>query len=461
LGGTEPWVAVSSIRGTTPSKHQSISPIPIWSRCSQGCVGRSIPDSYSLRNDLSAPGSNTIPASLDAPDGVRAILTRVAARLQCTLIDYAESIAEPTDHGYLRGYQLELRTAAGLPERRLVFVEPGLMTALAPDVLAIPVDGTNDIVAVWLYPSDPALPALRTVTDVPSASIVLANLGIPSVPTAVDVVSYRPGRRAVVRVDSPTQRLFLKVVEPGKAESISERHELFRSSGLPVPRLLGWSPDGVVGMTGLPGIEAQSAVRLIRNHGAFLDQLEFLCTLLAAVPAVNTARASLFHRLDWYVDRLTERLPDHSERVVEVGREIASRGKEGYDFEYTPVTIHGDLHLGQLFVDTDVPSDIAGILDIDTAGVGDPADDAGAFYAHLIALGDSLDERPDSSGAECYALAEAWLSRWRRNRNAGFDSRARAIAATHLLGHALQPRSPDPLAASRRLLERAHSLVRA
>jgi len=87
---------------------------------------------------------------------VRAILTRVAARLQCTLIDYAESIAEPTDHGYLRGYQLELRTAAGLPERRLVFVEPGLMTALAPDVLAIPVDGTNDIVAVWLYPSEPS-----------------------------------------------------------------------------------------------------------------------------------------------------------------------------------------------------------------------------------------------------------------------------------------------------------------
>ena len=146
---------------------------------------------------------------------MRAILTRVAARLQCTLIDYAESIAEPTDHGYLRGYQLELRTAAGLPERRLVFVEPGLMTALAPDVLAIPVDGTNDIVAVWLYPSDPALPALRTVTDVPSASIVLANLGIPSVPTAVDVVSYRPGRRAVVRVDSPTHSQGCRAGEGG------------------------------------------------------------------------------------------------------------------------------------------------------------------------------------------------------------------------------------------------------
>jgi aminoglycoside phosphotransferase len=390
---------------------------------------------------------------------VRAILTRVAARLQCNLLGYTESIAEPTDHGYLRGYQLDLRNAAGLPERRLVFVEPGLMSTLAPDVLAIPVDGTDDIVAVWLYPSDPALPALRTVTDVSSASVVLESLGIPGVPIAVDVVSYRPGRRAVVRVDSATQRLFLKVVEPGKAESISERHELFRSSGLPVPRLLGWSTDGVVGMTGLPGIEAQSAVGLIRNHAAFLDQLQFLCTLLEGVPAVNTARPSLFHRLDWYIARLTERLPADSGRIADVGAEIAAKGKDGYDFEFTPVTIHGDLHLGQLFVDADVPSEIAGILDIDTAGVGDPADDAGAFYAHLIALGDSLGERPDISAAECFALADAWRARWRNNRNAGFDSRARAIAATHLLGHALQPRSSDPMAASRRLLERAHALV--
>ena len=322
-------------------------------------------------------------------------------------------------------------------------------------------DGSSsgEIVAVWLYPSDPALPALRTVTDVASTADVLDSLGIAGAPTAVNVVSYRPGRRAVVRVDSESQRLFLKVVEPGKAESISERHELFRSSGLPVPRLLGWSTDGVVAMSGLPGVEAQYAVARIGDQAAFLDQLEFLCSLLELVPAVNTARPSLFNRLDWYVDRLTERLPGDSTRVAEVGRAIAAKGAEGRDFEFTPVTIHGDLHLGQLFVDPEVPSEIAGILDIDTAGVGDPADDAGAFYAHLIALAESLEERDESAAVDCFRLAQAWLVRWRRNRNAGFDARARAIAATHLLGHALQPRAADPAAASRRLLERASALV--
>lgn len=391
---------------------------------------------------------------------MRAILVRVAARLHRTLSSYKESIAEPTDHGYLRGYQLELRDASGASESRLVFIDPSLASAKAPGVLTVQVEDEDDPVAVWLYPSDPTLPALRTVTDVPAVREVLARLGISAAPTAVNVVSYRPGRRAVVRVDSPGQRLFIKVVEPAKAESISERHELFRSSGLPVPRLLGWSSDGVVAMTGLPGIEAQSAVGRIGDVGAFLDQLEFLCSLLEVVPAVNTARSSLFRRLDWYLERLTERLPDDAEQIVAVGKQISAKGAEGYDHEYTPVTIHGDLHLGQLFVDTEQPSEIAGILDIDTAGVGDPADDAGAFYAHVIALAESMEDRDVVVAAEAFALAAAWLARWRRNRNAGFDARARAIAATHLLGHALQPRAKDPIAASRALLARADALVR-
>jgi hypothetical protein len=278
-------------------------------------------------------------------------------------------------------------------------------------------------------------------------------------PTAVDVVSYRPGRRAVVRLVSDSGSTFLKVVEPTKAESISERHDLFRSSGLPVPRLLGWSPEGVVAMSGLPGVEAQSVVSLITDHGAFLDQVEFVCSLLAAVPAVNTARPSLFKRLDWYIERLSERLPAERDRIERAGGAIAFRGAEGFDFEYTPVTIHGDLHLGQLFLDPDNPNVIAGILDIDTAGVGDPADDAGAFYAHLIALAESLADVDPKSAADCFRLADAWHARWRRNINAGYAARASAIAATHLLGHALQPRVQNQDEVSLRLLARAERLV--
>ena len=77
------------------------------------------------------------------------------------------------------------------------------------------------------------------------------------------------------------------------------------------------------------------------------------------------------------------------------------------------------------------------------------------------ALAESLAERDAATATECFRLADAWSARWRRNRNAGFDARSRAIAATHLLGHALQPRAADPTAASRSLLERADALVSA
>jgi hypothetical protein len=390
---------------------------------------------------------------------VHSLLTRVAEQLQRTLIGFSESLTEPTDTGYLRGYELDLLGSAGERERRLVFVAVEHGGAGGDGALVLPLEGLSRPASVWLYPDDPALPTLRRVTDVASATGVLSALGVAGKPVSVRVVSYRPGRRAVVRVDTEGPSLFLKVVEPGKAESIAERHELFRLSGLPVPKPLGWSPEGLIAMSGLPGVEAQSVVGSIGDHAAFLDQVEFVCSLLAESPSVNTARPSLFRRLDWYVERLIEALPDDRDRILIAGGAIASRGAIGLQFEYTPVPIHGDLHLGQLFVDPLRPSVIAGILDIDTAGVGDPADDAGAFYAHLIALAESLTERDGRGADESFRLARGWRGRWPRNLNAGFADRASAIAATHLLGHALQPRVLHPVEASRHLLRHAESLV--
>ncbi|HEY2644888.1 MAG TPA: aminoglycoside phosphotransferase family protein [Galbitalea sp.] len=392
-------------------------------------------------------------------DRLSAVLSRVAAELHRTLLGFSATLTEPTDRGYLYGYNLELQSAHGPREHRLVFLEQSTDSKPRRGVLTVPVDGETDPAAVWLYPRDPVLPALHDLTDVVTARRVLLGLGIAVQPTSIDVVAYRPGRRAVLRVNTARGSLYAKVVEPAKAESIAERHDLYRSNGLPVPKLLGWSADGVVAMSELPGLDAQSVVGRIQNHTAFLDQLEFLCTLLADVPAFNTARRSLLDRLDWYVTRLIDHVPHEAERIHFIAAAARRCGAEGRDYEYTPVTIHGDLHLGQLFVDSTDPSSISGMLDIDTAGTGDPADDAAAFYAHLIAVGETAQGFDKHSASESFRLAEAWLARWPRNANAGFADRARAIAATHLFGHALRPFSGESDAINVRLIDRAEALV--
>jgi aminoglycoside phosphotransferase len=387
------------------------------------------------------------------------VLARVAEQLHRVLVGWKSTAVEPTDDGYLYGYDLELGAINGAVEHRLVFVEDTPISGHRPGVLELPIDGTDANITVWLYPSDPELPALRDLTNPSLIEGILAKLAISATVKGVEVVTYRPGRRAVVRVAIGDRSIYLKVVEPAKAASIAERHQQFRASSLPVPRLLGWSADGVVAMSALPGVDAQTAISKIQDVEEFLRQVEFLATLLAGVPAVNTARESLFERLDWYVDRLSSRMPTEKLRIADIGRRIARCGADGRSYGFTAVTIHGDLHLGQLFVDAENPALITGMLDIDTAGVGDPADDAAAFYAHLIALAEAAAARDPAYSAACFRLAAVWRARWPRNRNAGFENRARAIAATHLLGHALRPLTNDANGVSRRLLAHAESLV--
>ena len=59
-------------------------------------------------------------------------------------------------------------------------------------------------VRVWRYPHDPWLPMLPSVCYPDVVVRTLRDLGVslgdPGTPVVIDVVSYRPGRRAVLRV---------------------------------------------------------------------------------------------------------------------------------------------------------------------------------------------------------------------------------------------------------------------
>lgn len=390
----------------------------------------------------------------------RDVLEAVAQSLESSLIDAHALQVEPTGNGFTHGYRLTLRDAVGGTADHTVFVETTPPEATRPGVLTLSNPSTGDRVDVWVYPADPALPALRTAVYAEAAGVVLARLGLPVDSLRVSLAAYRPGKRAVVRVDAADTAYFLKVVRPPAAEPLQARHLLWRSSGVPVPGVLGWSEEGLVALEALPGSELIAVLDRVGDPDVLLDQIEALVGTIARVASTSSARASLVRRVDWYEGRLIDQLPAYNGLIERTVRAITRRFQAGGAVPPCR-TVHGDLHLAQLLVDPADATCITGVLDIDTSGWGDPADDAAALYAHLIATvvhdgGSQATLRARRSSV----LADGWRRRWFTSPETGFVDRAHAIAATQLLGHALS-RSAAGSAGAVELIERAHRVVNA
>lgn len=390
------------------------------------------------------------------PDG---LLSLIAEHLGLTLVEWRATHSEPARKGNMLGFEVVLESPQGEKQTHTIFVETDPATDPPDGVLVFEQPDTGSRIGVWVYPNDPALPALAPTVFSESASVLLARLGVAIAEPTLTVLAYRPGKRAVIRVEGGPERLYLKVVRPGKANSIVERHTAFLNAGVTVPRIVGWSEEGLIALTELTGVEAQKSPTSLDE--AFLDRVRELSEQVATVPSTERARESLVDRLDWYRSRLTRLQPESAEllaRLTDGIRQLLSEGRSG---EVALETIHGDLHAGQIFIanNPDAPNGelmITGLLDIDTAGLGDPADDSAAFYAHLLVLAGHLrDAGKRDTANHIEALAATWRSRWMRDGDPGFVARARAISATHLLGHALRQR-PEGVS---RMLDLADRIV--
>lgn len=368
-------------------------------------------------------------------ESTRGILEAVAHSVGMTLVASRQFTRENTTRGFASGHELELASADGTREAHIVYLETNPTKREREGVLAFRDEESGERIAVWLYPRDPELPALPAAVFPEAATTLLRRLGLNPSTVTLTVVAYRPGKRAVVRVEAPELTVFLKVVRPAVAEDLHARYSLWRLHGVPVPQSLGWSGDGFIAFAPLPGTEASQLIAGLRP-GAFLDAIDDLTARIGAIPSTGAARKSLAERLPWYLDRLLALLPEHAGSITRVGDGIARmRASTG---AAAAVTIHGDLHVGQVFVDPEHPDRITGVLDIDTAGLGDPADDAAAFYAHLVVTAQHHRGRGDDDLAgKCLSLAGSARERWSGRVDDAFPVRARAIAATHLLGHIL------------------------
>lgn len=376
--------------------------------------------------------------------------------------------------GFVVGYRVEVADDEGRAAERVVYVATAPSGADQPGVLRMR-DESGDERAVWVHPNDPRLPGLaHAVIPVRAASVLAGFDGGPGEVAAaghappaeaslpdLEITAYRPGKRAVVRATRGGRTVYLKVVPPRRAAAVHDRHASWHAAGLPVPRPLGRTDEGIVGLEEQHGLPAADVLELLDPEW-LLDDLDELRRRIAAVPSIGAARASLASRADWYVRRVTELAPGSADRIAALRDAIVLRTAASEDAAPAPapVTIHGDLHLGQLFVDESAPYRVVGLIDVDTAGLGDPADDDAALWAHLVATAAHAEARGDAvRSARAAAVADAARARWARGPlgrdEAHRRHRVAAIAATHLLGHALTGtlHPHDALDRAERLLE--------
>jgi aminoglycoside phosphotransferase len=310
------------------------------------------------------------------------------------------------------------------PERRLTVVYdtvdaegthlPVVLTAGEIPAEAALLESAGHRLGAWTAWRDPAIPGLALVLDPRTRRELLGSLGVPDVATTARMRSYRPGKRAVVEVTGDGVRLFVKTIRPKDVTALQEAHTALADS-LPIPRSLGWSPEaGIVVLEPLPGVPLSSAPDQGPDARSVLGLLE-------RIPSLDRKVSPRRRRLTTHL-HLLRRVVANQEHCLQ---RIERAAESLVDFE--PVPVHGDFHSGQILVSHRT---LTGLVDIDTVGMGNRADDHANLLAHLhiIAL-----RNPGGAAARYGEL----VYRAAVTQNATDDLRIR-VAAT-MLGYASGP----------------------
>lgn len=327
-----------------------------------------------LRSAVSNAGGVLVSWELDHVDHRPGRSTKALYRTQVAWPELDGPGAPPRDE--LFGASAHI----GEPEKDLLSAEQSLLMT----------DG-EITVRIWRYPNDPWLPMLARVCYPDVVGRTLTELGVPTglpleAPVPIEVVSYRPGRRAVLRAQLADRAVFLKVLQPRRSGEIVARHQHLLSAGVPVPAVLAHH-EGLIVLAELPGrplsraiveegVEACSAGDLV----ALLDRLPAsLYTVPVRAPWTDSAAfyagivgssvPALGPRLDTLVGAIQGGLATVERRV----------GLHPHD------VVHGDFYEAQVFVEG---GRVVGLLDIDTVGPGRRADDLACLLAHLSVLAD-------------------------------------------------------------------------
>lgn len=249
----------------------------------------------------------------------------------------------------------------------------------APNLVRI--DGPGGIVVhVWRHPDDPELPGLATACDSAALSARLNSR------VSLELLSYRPTRRAVVRATYQSgERAYAKVVRPSHAHSLVKRHVMLTEAGVPAPEVLLSDPSGLVLIS--EGVGEPLANLLASGMGERTDQvLHALVHTLDKFPAKAaelTRRPSWSERSEHYAHAAATVLPKHKERL-----DALARGIQHLMANSDPgpiIATHGDFYEANILMDRQT-AQVSAIIDVDSLGPGYRVDDLACLLGHISVL---------------------------------------------------------------------------
>jgi hypothetical protein len=294
----------------------------------------------------------------------------------------------------------EARVAAPDGERDVLLVAHADARPLPSSALAL--ERGRERVAVWRFPHDPYLPGLPSAVDPGRVRELLDRLGAEAGSIRLHTRAYRPSRRAVVEVAVETngmrrRLLYLKMLSGDRATRLADRYRQL-AGHLPVPEVVGVAASqGLVAFEALPGRTLRSVLAAGDPAPEPAELLE-VSHRLAASGLASASSPRAFADPARHVELLRELAPDAADTVERVAQ-AASR------VDGPPVPVHGDLHAGQLLVER---AGITGLLDVDGAGTGLLAHDAGSLVAYLQVLGELHPKRRDRLESYAAGVADAY-----------------------------------------------------
>jgi len=270
-------------------------------------------------------------------------------------------------------YSADVITASGRPEKTTFVAMSGIPV---PD--GIPVFAADGLeVAFWQFPNDPFLHGLGSATDPDRVSNLLERLGALKEPVKLRTRAYRAGRRAVIEASGKSQRIFLKVVRPESTADLQLAHASL-AHHVPVPHTFGWSQElGIVALQAMAGRTLRAA---LTARSTRVPTGSDLVALLDLFPQPNDDAPT--------VPGPHERASEHARLLKAVAPALAGRLSAIVDrLQSVPAesraAVHGDFHSSQILVDG---KNIVGIVDVDTAGKGERANDLAGLLGHLSTL---------------------------------------------------------------------------